>query len=239
MPGSTIPNAPGGEKTTPLSTDKIALSGSQFAQLANLYKALAASPAAGKVLEGNGSYSAVLDSDLSISDITTNNATASLHGFLKKLSNVSTEFMNGGGNWATPAGGAGFILKLEALSFNPADSSNYIFGHAQVAPAGASGRHRVYILAACTLKLGIVMFDQTGTTGTAETSTVTLYKNGSGAGMPNITTAVQNDQNVEAFTSAALSTAFVAGDYIEGVWATPAWVTNPTAVKIYMWLYFE
>jgi hypothetical protein len=41
-------------------------------------------------------------------DITTNNATTSAHGLLKKLSNVATEFMNGVGNWAVPAsGGAG------------------------------------------------------------------------------------------------------------------------------------
>ena len=35
-------------------------------------------------------------------DVTTNNATTSKHGLLKKLSNVSTEYMNGVGNWATP-----------------------------------------------------------------------------------------------------------------------------------------
>jgi hypothetical protein len=42
------------------------------------------------------------DANLSTSDITTNNASTSKHGFLKKLSNVATEFMNGAGNWATP-----------------------------------------------------------------------------------------------------------------------------------------
>ena len=41
------------------------------------------------------------------SDITTLNATTSKHGFLKKLNNVSTEFMNGQGNWGTPSGGGG------------------------------------------------------------------------------------------------------------------------------------
>ena len=58
MPGSTIPNAPGGEKTTPLGTDKIALSGDQFAQLANLYKALGSGTlAADTFLSGLGVYS--------------------------------------------------------------------------------------------------------------------------------------------------------------------------------------
>lgn len=39
---------------------------------------------------------------LTLSDNTTNDSSTSKHGFLKKLSNVSTEFMNGQGNWATP-----------------------------------------------------------------------------------------------------------------------------------------
>lgn len=43
----------------------------------------------------------ISDATISISDITTNNASISAHGFLKKLSNVANEFMNGVGNWAT------------------------------------------------------------------------------------------------------------------------------------------
>lgn len=42
--------------------------------------------------------------DLATPDDNTDlNASTSAHGLLKKLSNVSTEFMNGVGNWATPA----------------------------------------------------------------------------------------------------------------------------------------
>lgn len=41
------------------------------------------------------------DATLTFTDITTNNSSTSKHGFLKKLSNVATEFMNGVGNWAT------------------------------------------------------------------------------------------------------------------------------------------
>lgn len=47
----------------------------------------------------------ISDETISTTDITTNNASTTKHGFLKKLSNVSTEFMNGEGNWATPASG--------------------------------------------------------------------------------------------------------------------------------------
>lgn len=38
-----------------------------------------------------------------LADNTTANASTSAHGYLKKLSNVATEFMNGVGNYATPA----------------------------------------------------------------------------------------------------------------------------------------
>jgi hypothetical protein len=48
----------------------------------------------------------ITEAKLVLADNTTNNATTSAHGFLKKLSNVSTEFMNGEGNWATPSGGS-------------------------------------------------------------------------------------------------------------------------------------
>lgn len=41
----------------------------------------------------------VTDATISTSDITTNNASTSKHGFLKKLSNVASEFMDGIGNW--------------------------------------------------------------------------------------------------------------------------------------------
>jgi hypothetical protein len=41
----------------------------------------------------------IAENRLSISDNTTANASTSAHGFLKKLSNVATEFMNGVGNW--------------------------------------------------------------------------------------------------------------------------------------------
>jgi hypothetical protein len=43
----------------------------------------------------------VTDASLTTTDVTTNNASTSKHGFLKKLSNVATEFMNGLGNWVS------------------------------------------------------------------------------------------------------------------------------------------
>lgn len=44
---------------------------------------------------------AIAEADITLADNTTNDASTARHGFLKKLSNVATEFMNGQGNWAT------------------------------------------------------------------------------------------------------------------------------------------
>lgn len=47
----------------------------------------------------------IAESAITFTDITTNDSATSKHGFLKKLSNIATEFMNGQGAWATPASG--------------------------------------------------------------------------------------------------------------------------------------
>ena len=44
------------------------------------------------------------ESKLTFTDITTGNSATTQHGFLKKLDNTTTNFMNGQGNWAAPAG---------------------------------------------------------------------------------------------------------------------------------------
>lgn len=46
-----------------------------------------------------GDGAAITDANLSTSDITTNDASTSKHGFLKKLSNVASEFISGTGSW--------------------------------------------------------------------------------------------------------------------------------------------
>jgi hypothetical protein len=60
-----------------------------------------------------GSDSIKLDELAAPTDVTTLNTSTSAHGLCPKLSNVATEFLNGIGAFATPAGGAGgqVILK--------------------------------------------------------------------------------------------------------------------------------
>lgn len=50
---------------------------------------------------------AATDAAITFTDVTTNDASTSKHGFLKKLSNVATEFMNGVGNWVSIIKAAG------------------------------------------------------------------------------------------------------------------------------------
>lgn len=49
------------------------------------------------------------ETDLTLADNTTNNATTGRHGFLKKLPNDSNLFMDGTGNWTAPSGGDSFF----------------------------------------------------------------------------------------------------------------------------------
>lgn len=53
------------------------------------------------------SFLSVHDSDLSLSDILTNNVSIARHGFVPKAPNDATKFLDGTGAWSTPAGGGG------------------------------------------------------------------------------------------------------------------------------------
>lgn len=55
---------------------------------------------------------AVTETKITLADNTTNNASTSAHGFLKKLDNTATNFMNGAGNWAVPAGTAAGLTTI-------------------------------------------------------------------------------------------------------------------------------
>lgn len=48
----------------------------------------------------------LVEADTTLSDITTNDATSARHGYCPKLSNVSTEYLDGTGAFSTPSGGS-------------------------------------------------------------------------------------------------------------------------------------
>jgi hypothetical protein len=45
------------------------------------------------------------ETTITFTDVVTGNASAAAHGFLPKLSNVSTQYLSGSGTWTTPEGG--------------------------------------------------------------------------------------------------------------------------------------
>jgi len=52
-----------------------------------------------KTISGASNTLTVREADLSLTDVTTGNSSTSNHGFLKKLDNTATDFMDGTGNW--------------------------------------------------------------------------------------------------------------------------------------------
>lgn len=75
-----------------------------------------ASPAdATKFLNGAAlpAYAAVKDSDLALTDITTNNVSITKHGFAPKAPNDATKFLNGVGAYSTPASGSGGAASIQ------------------------------------------------------------------------------------------------------------------------------
>ena len=70
-----------------------------FADSPTLVTPALGTPASGVLTNATG----LPEGGLSLTDITTNNASTTKHGFLKKLSNVAAEFMNGVGDWVNIA----------------------------------------------------------------------------------------------------------------------------------------
>lgn len=133
------------------------------------------------------SFSAVVEADITLADNTTNNATTTAHGFLKKLDNVSTNFMNGQGNWAAPSGTltAGTALTLNPYAASTATSAAHGLG---TAPSFL----RIYI-ECLTGELGYAigdrveltsenMFNSAGFTVSSNATTVYVATSNDGAG---------------------------------------------------------
>jgi hypothetical protein len=58
----------------------------------------------------------VTDAAILFSDITTNNSSTSKHGFLKKLDNTATHYMDGTGAWSAPAGTGVKTVSLQVFT---------------------------------------------------------------------------------------------------------------------------
>lgn len=60
-----------------------------------------------KFLRADGTYADVTEDELTLSDVDTNDVSTLRHGFAPKLPNDATKYLDGTGQWSTPAGGGG------------------------------------------------------------------------------------------------------------------------------------
>ncbi len=94
-----------------------------------------------------GNATGLPEGGLSLTDITTNNSSNSNHGFLKKLDNIATNFMNGTGNWAVP-----FTLTTTgssgAATFSAGTLNIPQYSGGGGSPGGSSGQVQINISSA-------------------------------------------------------------------------------------------
>jgi hypothetical protein len=64
----------------------------------------------------------ITERQILLSDVTTNNASTSNHGFVKKLDGNSAHFLDGTGSWGTPAG-AGTVTSVGVIVPSPLSAS--------------------------------------------------------------------------------------------------------------------
>lgn len=92
--------------TTPWLTLQVNPTGIIYSTLvggSNLLQGVAIPADATQFLNGSAAYAKVKDSDLSLSDITTNNVSSTAHGFAPKFPNNTTTFLRGDGTYAAPS----------------------------------------------------------------------------------------------------------------------------------------
>lgn len=162
--------------------------------------------------------------DLTYSDNTTNDASTTKHGLLRKLDNNTSNFLRGDGAWAAPTGGNNFILF--ATGGNPigADGTNVNFALAGYNGIGATENDRQTIApVACTLQKFYVRV-------TANTygsnSTFTIRKNEASTSIVATVTA----STTGTFSDTSNTAAVAAGDRLGVLFAGGATVTyNGTA----------
>ena len=126
----------------------------------------------------------ITDANLVCTDVATNNSSTTKHGFLKKLDNDATHFMNGQGTWLVPAGASGAPGGYSyRIVINGADAEAYnstgtlVYGGATDEGATDGAQHEDVINAAITALAG--------------TGGLVLLQ----AGTYNITTAILHNQN--------------------------------------------
>ena len=153
-------------------------------------------------------------------------------------SGITIKTTNTSGNVAMEISAPGYTLTLgSAGSQSPADSTTYYFGGDLNANLNTTwDLTSVDVPKAGTLKRAFIKVRVAGTLGSTEAVSHYVRINDA-TDLTVDTTATYN--NAVTNLVANLSQAVVAGDRLAVKIATPAWVTNPTTVRIYAILYIE
>ncbi len=133
--------------------------------------------------------------------------------------------------------GIGYVVQLNAAQTNWADATTYYFGSTPQSSGTAADVNRVYLPHAGTIKAVYASFQQTAAGVGTENSTIAVRLNNSTD--ISVSTTVLNNAAFTKVSNTGLSTAVVAGDYIEGKFTSATWATNPTQGKIWLTIYIE
>lgn len=112
-------------------TDPMTTRGDIIVRNASNVTARLAKGAADTFLHSDGTdvgYAAVTDAMLSTSDVTTNNASTSKHGFAPKYPNDATKYLDGTGAYTVPAGSGGGLVKVETHTASASASLDFTTG---------------------------------------------------------------------------------------------------------------
>ena len=118
----------------------------------------------------------------------------------------------------------------------PADSKNYYYGSCPQPMDEYATYHRIYIPKAGTIKAAYIYWNCAGGGGTTEEISTYIRLNNTS---DTLIAAVGNNLSSKIFSNTGLSIAVAQGDYIEIKSVTPAWVTNPSDVRIGGVIYIE
>lgn len=137
---------------TGLAATPIALTGAQVTAMLGLstgsLKGLAPSSPSDATQFLNGAatpaYAAVKDSDLSTSDITTNNVSTSKHGFAPKAPNDVSKFLDGTGAWSSPGVQTRFTFRTCASTSQNTGAHATKANQMKAAAAGSFTHLQVY-----------------------------------------------------------------------------------------------
>jgi uncharacterized protein Veg len=123
-----------------------------------------------------------------------------------------------------------YELLLGFANSSPADSTTYYFGsYINTTLQTTDGGRRVYITRTGIIAGVYMTVLNSGTAGTAEISSVYIRKNSTSNTLL-FSDVVTNGAGIVYGNATGTNIAVTAGDTIEIMWVTPAWVTNPTGL---------